>query len=172
MKKNKNLMKYLTFTLIMILFISCSLVKDRKSEKVELKVLNYGKCFAKLLYTDTNNEMPSGEKRTTDYRLHIIEVTDTIKLNEDVQFGIEYILEARPTKLITLTTIWTYPSTMKNNEGKMYEKVEYQIDKYTNQYTYSSYTLEEPYEMLPGKWNLKILYGDNLLLDKNFYLVE
>lgn len=172
MRRNKYLLNYFSIALIAILFSSCSLMKNNKTERVELKVLNYGKSSAKLLYTEKSNEMPSGEKPTTDYKLNIIEVTDTIKLHKGVQFGIEYILESPTTKLITLTTIWTYPSIMKNNEGKMYEKVEYKIDKYTNQYTYSNYTLEEPYEMLPGKWNIKILYRDKVILDKNFYLVE
>jgi hypothetical protein len=172
MKKNKYILTYFSIALIAIVLSSCSFMKNSKSERVELKILNYGESSAKLLYTENNNEMPSGEKPTTDYKLNIIKVTDTIKLHEGVQFGIEYIIEAPASKLITLTTIWTYPSKMKNNEGKMYEKVEYKIDKYTNQYTYSNYTLEEPYEMLPGKWNVKILYGQKVILDKNFYLIE
>lgn len=172
MRKNKYLLNYFSIALIAVLLSNCSLMKSNKTERVELKVLNYGKSSAKLLYTEKNNNLPSGEKRTTDYKLNITEVTDTIKLYKGVQFGIEYILESSTTKLITLTTIWTYPSIMKNNEGKTYEKAEYNIDKYTNQYTYSNYTIEEPYEMLPGKWNLKIRYGNKEILDKNFYLVE
>lgn len=61
---------------------------------------------------------------------------------------------------------------MTNDQGVGFDKVSYDIEKYTNQYTYSNYTLEEPYEMLPGKWNIQILYNDKVLLDKNFYLIE
>ena len=172
MRKNKHISKYLSVALIAIIFSNCSLMKDNNSDRVELKVLNYGRSSAKLLYTEKNNELPSGEKRTTDYKLNIIEATDTIKLHKGVQFGIEYIIEAHKTKSITLTTIWTYPSPMKNNAGKVFEKAQYHIDKYTNQYTYSNYTIEEQSEMLPGKWNIKILYKDKIILDKDFYLVE
>lgn len=172
MKKNECISKYLAVALLAILWSSCQSMRNGKSDKVDIKVLNYGRSSTKLLYTEKNTEMPSGEKSTTDYKLNIIEATDTIKLYKDVQFGIEYFIKSSTTRLITLTTIWTFPSTMTNNEGKKFEKVEYQIDKYTNQYSYSNYTLEEPYEMLHGKWNVKILYKNKVLLDKNFYLLK
>lgn len=172
MRNNEMILKHLLFGVIMLLFSSCSLMKHSKSDNIEIKVLNYGRSSAKLLCTDKNENMPSGKKRTTDYKLNIIEKTDTIKLNIGAQFGIEYIINAPYTKLITLTTIWTFPSTMTTNQGKKYEKIEYEIDKYTNQYTYSNYTLEEPYEMIPGKWNIKLVYNGGTILDKDFYLIE
>lgn len=70
------------------------------------------------------------------------------------------------------TDSYTFPSIMINKNGKMFEKVAYKIKKYTNQYTYSNYTLEEPNEMLAGDWNLKILYNDQILLNKNFHLIK
>ena len=54
-------------------------MKNNKTERVELKVLNYGKSSAKLLYTEKSNEMPSGEKPTTDYKLNIIQKKVTLK---------------------------------------------------------------------------------------------
>lgn len=172
MKEYKTLLKHLCFGGLVLIITGCSLLKNNQSDKLKLKVLNYGRSSTKLLFTDKDKNMPSGVKRTTDYKLNIIEVTDTIKLHKGVQFGIEYILESPSTKLITLKTIWTYPSIMTNNLGKKFSKVDYEIEKYSNQYTYSNYTLEEPYEMLPGRWNIQIIYNDNLLLNKNFYLVE
>ncbi len=116
--------------------------------------------------------MPSGTRRTTEYKLNILEHTDTIKLSKGVQFGIEYILEAPSAKPITITTIWTFPKTMTNDQGKKFDLAKYNIEKYTNQYTYSNYTLEDDYEMIPGKWNIKILFNNEELLNKDFYLIE
>lgn len=162
----------MTVWIIMSILPSCNSLKNGKSENITLRVLNYGRSSAKLLYTEESKSMPSGKKRTTDYQLKILERTDTIKLTKGVQFGIEYILEAPSSRLIKITTIWTYPSTMINDQGNKYSMLKYDIEKYTNQYTYSNYTLEDNYEMIPGKWNLKILYGNTELLNKTFYLKE
>lgn len=48
----------------------------------------------KLLWTEKSAAMPSGEKGTTDFKLIIVEVTDTIKIHKGAQFGIEYILQS------------------------------------------------------------------------------
>ncbi len=166
-------MKYIFAIFIIISTLcGCTVLKNTKSEKIELRVLNYGRSSAKLLYTKKDNNMPSGNKRTTDYELTILEHTDTIKLIKDVQFGIEYVIESPTTKPITLTTVWTFPTTMINDLGKKYDMIKYDIEKYTNQYTYSNYTLEADYEMIPGKWNVKIFNKDKMLLDKDFYLIE
>lgn len=172
MTNSKKLLKYFLISGIILISLSCTFMKQEKPDKIELKVLNYGRSSAKVLYTKKDKNMPSGEKRTTDYKLNIIEKTDSIKLNIGNQFGIEYIIRSPSDKLVNLKTIWTFPSTMTNNEGRKFEKIEYKIDKYTNQYSYSNYTLEEPYEMIPGKWNIKIVHQAKIILNKDFYLIE
>lgn len=52
------------------------------------------------------------------------------------------------------------------------DKIEYEIYKLTNEYTYSNNTLEEDFEMVSGRWNLKLFYEDKMILDKTFVLMD
>jgi hypothetical protein len=154
------------------LFSSCIFIGKPDPNEVEIKILNFGKSSAKLLYDEVDKNMPSGKKSTTDFKLNILETTDTIRIYKGAQFGIEYIIESPEQKLIKLKTVWTYPDKMVNKEGKTFYQTEYFINKLTNEYTYSNYTLENDYEMLEGKWNISLFYDTKELINKNFTLIK
>lgn len=80
MKNYQTTFRHLLFCGFVFIISGCSILKNNKSDLVKIKVLDYGRSSAKLLYTDENKSMPSGEKRTTDYKLNILESTDKIKL--------------------------------------------------------------------------------------------
>lgn len=168
----KKLTSFIIAIVLILFFNSCMFISKPDPNNVSIEILSAGKSNSKLLYTEKDNRMPSGEKATTDYNLNITEVTDSIKLYPGSQFGVEYIIKSPSKKKITLKTVWTYPQTMITEKGRTFDKIEYEIDKLTNEYTYSSYLIEESYEMIPGDWNLKLYYENKMLLDKTFVLLN
>ncbi len=157
-------------TILTLTISSCVFVGQPNPDNVTIQILNYGERSAKLLYEEDDKNMPSGKKTTTDYNLGITKNTDTIEIYKGVQFGIEYEIQSPKQKLIELKTVWTYPEEMINQDGKSFDRTEYYINKLTNEYTYSNYTLENNYEMIEGKWNISIFYKSKELLNKNFIL--
>lgn len=168
----KKTVLYFTAITLIIFFNSCMFIGKPNPNDVSIEILNAGKSNAKLLYTVKDDRMPSGEKATNDYKLNITEVTDSIKIYAGSQFGVEYIIKSPSNKMITIKTVWTFPRTMTTEKKRKFDKIEYEIDKPTNAYTYSSYSLEKSYEMIPGDWNLKLYYENKMLLDKTFVLLN
>jgi len=159
-------------TALILVISSCVFVGQPDPSNVNIQILNYGESSAKLLYEKEDKNMPSGKKSTTDYKLGITKTTDTIEIYKGVQFGIEYEIQSPKQKIIELKTIWSCPKEIIDQNGKSFDKTEYYINKLTNEYTYSNYTLENDYEMIEGKWNISIFYKSKELLNKNFMLIN
>jgi hypothetical protein len=160
-------------TLIALLFIStlsCVSKKAIKKEVLSITEIGYGLSSAKILSEKELKNSPSGKHLTTDYILNIIEKTDSIKTIDKAQFGVEYIVNSSVKKNVEITIVWKYPKGMKNIYGKEISETIYPIEKLTNEYTYSNFTLEK-LECIKGIWIFEIYHKSNKLYSKKFYLI-
>ena len=168
--KKRILITSIIFSLIICLS-SCIFLDKPNPEDVSTQILNYGEGSAKILSEHNDENVPSGKRFTTDYKLGITETNDTIRIFKGAQFGIEYIIESPKNRLIEIKTVWSYPNSMTNKDGIVFSKSEYLIDKLTNEYTYSSYELIENFEMQEGEWMLELFYEEKSILKKIFILI-
>jgi len=166
-----KLLVFSTLSLLLCL-ASCYLLINPNPRDVTTEILNYGEGSAKVLSEHKDENVPAGKRFTTDYKLGISKTSDSIKIEKGVQFGIEYIIETPKTGLIEVKTIWNYPDTISNNRRKKFIKSEYIISKVTNEYTYSSYEINEEFEMIAGDWILQLFYQEKLILHKKFMLTN
>lgn len=173
MSMNFRLIVFSIFLLSQVILLSsCGFIEKPNPKDVTTKILNYGEGSAKVLEEHEDENVPSGKRFTTDYNLGISQTSDTINLYKGVQFGIEYIIESPRSSLIDIKTVWYFPSSIVNNERREFSASEYSIRKLTNKYTYSSYELNQDYEMKEGEWIIELFYEDKKILKKSFFLIS
>lgn len=166
-------MKKSLFSLFALLLLgACSFVVNRNSEAIEIQELDYGIGKAELISTWKNEKSPTGKIRTTGEEFKIIKRTSEIPLAIGSQFGVNYVVRSSSLSQLNLTFRWTYPKTIVNNQGKKFSQVEFDLVKPTDAYTYSTYTIEEDYEMVEGEWTFSILKGKELIYERKFNLVK
>jgi hypothetical protein len=112
---------------------------------------------------------PSGS-RILSNGLTILKQTDHIPGKLGVNFGTLYIMKANVTKNIPVEEVWIFPSSMKDDNGKEFRMLRYTIEKPTNQETYSTYSFEQKYEIVKGKWIYQMFYHGVKIFERKFYV--
>lgn len=152
-----------TFLIALLLstLFSCTTLK--------IEELSYGRSNSKILRKTTMDSSPNGSHNSTQVNLNIIEKTDSINAILGVQFGVEYkVVSKKAYEDIDLT--WYFPIGMTDKNGKKVNSFTYTINKPTNSYTNSNFTLEEKYEVVKGLWTFTISKKGKELYRRNFYL--
>jgi hypothetical protein len=154
-----------------IIFVASLLLISNLSSCLSTRttIISYGYCKTEILKSTILESSPSGYRLTTGYNLNILKKTDTIPIFDGQQFGIEYKIISKKED-IEIITVWEYPEGVKDINGMPLKKTTYPINKSTNVYQYSNFTLGDGY-LVPGKWTLKLFDGKKLILQKAFHLV-
>ena len=106
---------------------------------------------------------------------HLALATTEIPLKSGVNFGIEYTLTGHPDGAgVSIRDELHYPAPGARPPGSTGPLlVAPTTDNASiNRGFYSFYTLEEPWELLPGKWEFQLWLGDRELCSQEFTLVK
>lgn len=163
-------MKKILFLLSVILISGCSIRKkteSNKSIKIEFKELNYGVYTTKTIYTEKQNNSPSGERTLSD-EIESIEQSNKVEGKLGQKFGVEYMLQSNQTTDIIVEQVWLFPTEMTNDKGKTYQELRYKVEKPTNDETYSLYSLDKEFEIVKGEWIFQMFYNGNKLCERKF----
>lgn len=90
----------------------------------------------------------------------IIRQTDSVPMVRKANFGTVYMIRAKDTVDIDVQIEWIYPEKITNEKGEKFKSIRYTTQRPTNIPSGSSYNLDEPYEMVKGKW-VQNLYVEN-----------
>ena len=157
--------------IISILFSGCSVFKKTSNSDITVKFreLNYGITVATEQFTKVDNESPSGiHSFSSDYVL--LEKTDTIKAEIGNRFGVYYILESNVDEWIPIRQVWIYPEKVIDENGNSFKKLDYIIEKPTNDDRWSAYKFEKECELVKGEWTFQVFYGKKKLYERKFYI--
>src|ERR1700739_5131869 len=119
-----------------------------QSQQTEIKELGYGEGLSPVISTEINEDSPSGHHIISSTKLNITKKTDKIEAKIGVSFGVEYIVVCKDNKDVSLTIVWTFPNGVKGINGKEIKILKYETLKTTNEYTYSTYTIEGKNELV------------------------
>lgn len=100
----------------------------------------------------------------------IKKVTDSIQVMPKANFGVVYIVKAKDTIDIDVVIEWIYPERITNEKGETFRSVKYTTRRPTNIPSASSYSLDAPYEMVKGKWQMNIYIDKKKVCAKAFFL--
>lgn len=161
------------FLLLAIFVIHSSIaqvtIKTKEIGNLVFKELDYGIARIKQGVKDSLQSSPTGLHGWLD-DFEIVKTSDSIEMKPNANFGVIYIVEAKDTLNIPVTIEWIYPKSIENDEGEKFESIKYTTSRPTNIPSASSYGLEEPYEMVKGKWHINIYIAKILVCSKDFFL--
>ena len=100
----------------------------------------------------------------------ITKVTDSIHAILKANFGVVYMVKARDTVDINVVIEWIYPETIINEKGGKFKSIKYITKRPTNIPSASSYSLDAPYELAKGNWEMNIYLENKLMYSKTFFL--
>ena len=100
--------------------------------------------------------------------------TTTIPLKSGVSFGFEYRINGAPDGAgVTIRDVLHYPEPGGTPPGSTARLLVAPSDDNAliNRGFFEIYTLEEPWELLPGEWRFELWFGDRELCSQEFTLV-
>lgn len=133
------------------------------------KELDHGLAKVKDGTTEKLDNSPTG----THGWLADFEITnknDSIQALPKANFGVVYIVNAKDTVDIDVVIEWIYPTKITNNKGEKFHSIKYTTKRPTNIPSASSYSLDEPYEMVKGDWKMNIYIEDKRVCSRTFIL--
>jgi hypothetical protein len=100
----------------------------------------------------------------------ITKVTDSVQMVPKTNFGTVYMINAQDTVDIDVQIEWIYPQRIINEKGEKFKSIKYTTRRPTNIPSASSYSLDEPYEMVKGRWTMNLYVENKKLYTRTFIL--
>jgi|GEM_PF-855632 len=161
------------FVFVTILFcLSASAqttVSSTTAGKLEFVELEYGIGQKVEGITVQDKASPTGTRSwLEDYM--IVKQTDSVPMVHKANFGTIYLIKAKDTVDIDVQIEWIYPQKITNEKGEKFKSIKYTTQRPTNIPSGSSYSLDEPYEMVKGKWIQNLYIGNKKVYTRTFIL--
>jgi hypothetical protein len=144
-------------------------VESKKYGTLEFVELDHGLAKVEGRKNEALTRSPTGNRGLLD-DFQIVNVTDSIQVEEKANFGTVYMVKATDTVDIEVVIEWIYPKKIKNEKGEQFKKIKYSTVRPTNTPTASSYSLDAPYEMVKGEWTMNIYLEDKKVYTRTFIL--
>ncbi len=158
----------LSFFILQTIFSQTN-VKSKIYGNLDFKELDYGQAKVKGWKTEELSNTPTGTHGwLKDFE--IINKTDSIQAVKKVNFGVVYIVTAKDTVNINIDIEWIFPEKITNDKGEKYKSIKYTTTRPTNIPSASSYSLDEPYELIKGNWGMNIYIENKRVYSKTFVL--
>ncbi|MDR3681640.1 MAG: DUF3859 domain-containing protein [Flavipsychrobacter sp.] len=168
----------LKYTILgLILCVGCTQREDHVMDKTEIQ--KEGIKFHEVEYgigTEENARIlpdsldPTGKSMQGD-AFYITAKTDTIPAKIGTEFGVKFNVEATAPDDIELTKIWLFPQSLTNPvTHKQYDRLIKTLWLTQSRTTYTTYKLEDSFELVKGDWKLRIYYKHHLLYSKHFWI--
>ncbi|MBZ4034486.1 DUF3859 domain-containing protein [Flavobacterium sp. 17A] len=164
----KILYTFLSFFILQTLF-SQTTIKSKAYGDLVFKELTYGQAKVKSGETLALSSSPTGTQGWLE-DFQIIKKTDSVQAVKKANFGLVYIVTAKDTVDINIDIEWIYPSKITNDKGEKFKSIRYTTKRPTNIVSASSYSLDEPYEMVKGNWEMNIFIDNKRVCSKTFVL--
>ena len=165
-------MKHLLTLLSLVYFqtaFSQTVITSKAYGKLDIKELAHGLAKVEQGTEETLKNTPTGTHGwLKDF--DIINASDSIQVQPKANFGVIYEVDAKDTVDIDVTIEWIYPREVKNDKGEKFKSIKYTTKRPTNIPSASSYSLDEPYEMVKGNWQLNIYIEKKRVLSRSFIL--
>jgi hypothetical protein len=81
------------------------------------------------------------------------------------------MVKAKDTINIDVVIEWIYPEKVTNEKGEKFKSIKYTTRRPTNIPSASSYSLDEPYEMVKGNWEMNMYIENKKVYTKTFVLL-
>src|SRR5882724_9536302 len=93
----------------------------------------------------------------------LVQATTNVPTRTGTRFGFRYTINGSPTNApIILTMVGEHPPFRDPRTGKTQSRDVYQLESWIER-TYTSHSLDEKWELIPGKWKFEVWHNDKKL---------
>jgi Domain of unknown function (DUF3859) len=157
----------------LFLFLTCLLpVLQSFAEVTSVDLINCGQIVK------TPPVAQQEEKKTVHNYVNVMDELETptflpgcpnIKAKVGTQFGIQVQVNGGPAlEVVDMTTRVTHPLMKNPITGRESTVDEWPSPMNYGYARYAGWVMEEPWELLPGKWKIEILHKDKVMIEKEF----
>jgi hypothetical protein len=144
-------------------------IHSKAAGDMEVNELDHGLARVEAGTEDATHATPTGTHGWLK-DLVITQVTDSIHIQPKANFGVVYQMTTRDTVELPVDIEWIYPGKVTNEKGETFRSIRYTTRRPTNIPSASSYSLDAPYEMVPGRWTLNLYVEGKKVLTHTFVL--
>lgn len=114
--------------------------------------------------------VPGGANEGLD-SFSLAQATTNVPARIGTRFGFRYTIHGTPSNApIVLTMVGEHPPFKDPKTGKTQTKDVYELQSWIGQ-TYTSYSLDEEWELIPGKWKFEVWCKGKKLCEQPFTVV-
>ena len=136
---------------------------------LQVQELKSGMSESRTVYKKEMTDSPSGLQSFSDH-FRVVKQTDSIPARLGQKFGVIFQMNSNVDDFLEVEQVWIFPSPIRFADGKEFKEVRYNIEKPTNEPTFSFYELENEYEVVKGEWIYQMFYKGKKIFEKKFYL--
>ena len=160
--------------IIVIVAFSALLFGVMAQEKVSVtgaSVTEVGIYTARVIKKFDVPGVTSGTNEGLD-SFSLARATTNIPARIGTRFGFRYTIHGTPSNApIVLKMVGEHPPFKDPKTGKSQSRDEYELQSWIGQ-TYASYSLDEEWELVPGKWKFEVWHKDKKLCEQSFTVVS
>ncbi len=145
--------------------LSYSVFGQEPAKVTGAKVIEVGIYQAQVLTDETNT---AGIKLQGIDEFQLLKSTTNVPARIGVRFGFRYEILGTPINApITLTMVGKHPPIKNSSTGKVETLETYQLTSWIGK-TYTSYSLDEKADLVPGPWTFEVWYEGKKLCEQSF----
>lgn len=162
-------MKLLSLILTFAAFRFCGIAQDTVSV-TGAHVTEAGIYAARVV---TKSAVPGVAGGTNEWldSFTLVQATTNVPARVGTRFGFRYTILGTPSNApIVLKMVGEHPPYKNPKKGKIGTRDEYELNSWAGQ-TYTSYLLEEEWELIPGKFKFEVWHRGKKLCEQSFMIV-
>jgi len=121
-----------------------------------------------------SDSSPTGQHNTVT-GIRKIEQTTTISARLGMHFGLRYMVVGEPKDAlvpITIVTIFPKQGVYNPDKRQTFYRDERTTNRTVGKVSYTGYTFENPWELVPGVWTFQFWYQGRQLAEQSFTVVK
>jgi len=100
------------------------------------------------------------------------QATTNVPARIGTRFGFRYTIHGTPSNApIALTMVGEHPPLKDPKTGKTQTRDEYELESWIGQ-TYTSYSFDNEWELIPGRWNFEVWHKGKKLCEQSFTVIS
>jgi hypothetical protein len=158
----------LAYRLFLIWTLPLSLLAQEEVRVIGAKVTEVGIYQAQVLTDQTN---AAGVKLQGLDEFKLLKSTTNVPARIGIRFGFRYEILGTPTNApITLTMVGKHPPMKNATTGKIEIRETYSLRSWIGK-TYTSNSLDEKSDLVPGQWTFEVWHQGKKLCEQSFLVV-
>jgi hypothetical protein len=152
-------------------FVAYAITPARAQDAVRVEITEYGIYAGDVTRSERDS---NGIVRNAVNNIRHAATTTTVPAQIGVHFGFRYRIVGKPAgQPIEIKKVTIYPEggVRPSQSAQPQQKTEYTLTRKIGDDSYTDYSLDDPWELVPGKWTFQLWYGDRKLVEQSFTLV-